>query len=132
MVENLVSSAPLDHQNISSDGGGQKFRETEAIENENLLESQRDLEQNDITLTDDNEASTSHNVFLSEKSKYDLNKTYVVTKKHTGLTGNIPKFQWIEMPSETHGNPGKPPKVSGFTLWQRQQKKKWQKSRKRK
>ena len=50
MVENLVSSAPLDHQNISSDGGGQKFRETEAIENENLLESQRDLEQNDITL----------------------------------------------------------------------------------
>ena len=97
VLENLVSSAPIDdQQNISTnDDGDQKFHETEAIENENLVESQNaDFKYNDITITGDDDNEASYHSVLSEKPTYDLNqvslnKTYVVIK-HADLTENIP------------------------------------------
>ena len=92
VLENLVSSTPIyDQQNISTnDNGDQKFHETEAIENENLVESQNaDFKYNDITITGDDDNEASSHCVLSEKPTYDLNKTYVVIK-HADLTENIP------------------------------------------
>ena len=136
VLENLVSSAPIDdQQNISTNNDDdQKFHETEAIENENLVESQNDdLEYNDITITgdDDNEAS-SHSV-LSEKPTYDLNKTYVVIK-HADLTENIPNItddNIIQKKTNFKTPPPRKNKLNGYLgglgayqVWQKQQKEK--------